>query len=107
MFEGKRFSKQLVLSTMVSVFGVVLAIMNNPEFHWVGFLCAAFSTILSVAQAVGSGILLQKANLSVLIVALVTSLPAIMSLLPLFISLELDDSMCPILFLFSLPFFLL
>jgi hypothetical protein len=70
------------------VIGVGMTVLKNPEFNWIGFLCAVGSMIFGIAQNITIGVLIQRASLNILIIALTTSLPVVLTLIPGFLLLE-------------------
>lgn len=74
----------------LTVIGAGLAVFRNPEFHWVGFICAVLSTLFGVVQNIAIGLLMQKANMNALVIAFTTSLPAIITLVPGFLLTEYE-----------------
>eukprot|EP01118_Nematostelium_gracile_P000201 TRINITY_DN10199_c0_g1_i1.p1 TRINITY_DN10199_c0_g1~~TRINITY_DN10199_c0_g1_i1.p1 ORF type:complete len:317 (-),score=59.56 TRINITY_DN10199_c0_g1_i1:72-977(-) len=91
ILEEKHYSKQLIISTAVIVLGAILTVFKNPEFHWIGVGCAILSTLFGVAQTVIIARLLQVTKINVVIIALMTSLPAMISLMPGFMLWEYGE----------------
>eukprot|EP01116_Phalansterium_solitarium_P021782 TRINITY_DN692_c0_g1_i2.p1 TRINITY_DN692_c0_g1~~TRINITY_DN692_c0_g1_i2.p1 ORF type:complete len:353 (+),score=91.65 TRINITY_DN692_c0_g1_i2:135-1193(+) len=88
-FEGKQFSHQLIISTIILVLGAIMTVFRNPDFNWVGFVLTFASLFFGVAQSIGTGMLLQRSeSIGVLVIIFVTSLPAVVALVPLFFLLE-------------------
>lgn len=85
-FEGKNFSKGMVLITSFLVVSASLAIFKNPEFSAVGFLCALGALICQTLETIVVSLLLRKTSFSVIDIALTTSIPsAAMVVIPFYI----------------------
>jgi len=82
--EKKQYHYSLVFSTIVVVVGAVTTVFKNPEFNIIGFGAALTSAVLAGVTAVVSALLLQRAELTVIDVALTTSLPSLISIAPIF-----------------------
>jgi len=74
LLEGKKWSRQLVASTCLIVFGAILCVFQNPEYNSVGVSTAFASAVLTVVQTLITAMLLQKAKLNPLVITLFISL---------------------------------
>jgi len=97
-FLGSSVPTSQTCSIMVIIFGAAITLFENPEFlgdhvhqHLFGLFCAFVSTVMGAAQVVVTGVLLQNANLDTYSLIVVTAIPQILSLLPLFFIFEFSS----------------
>jgi drug/metabolite transporter (DMT)-like permease len=90
VWERKRYSRASILSCMVLVGGAVLCVLDNPEFHSLGFLFAVGSLLMQTVQTVAAGVLLQRERIQPLSLTCMCALPAVGALVPAFMATEYE-----------------
>jgi hypothetical protein len=85
-FEGQVFSKRMIIVTSFLVFAASLALYKNPEFGFVGFICAVGALLCQTFETIVISMILKRTNLSGLDIALATSIPsAMMVVIPFYV----------------------
>ncbi|KYQ92555.1 hypothetical protein DLAC_06546 [Tieghemostelium lacteum] len=85
------FSKEIVISTIVIVFGASFTTLQNPAFNTYGFIYATISSASASLQTILIQKLLKDTELNALSVVLVTSLPSTIVIIPIFFAVEYKD----------------
>lgn len=85
-FEGQVFTKRMILITSFLVLAALLALYKNPEFGVIGFICAVGALLCQTFETIVVSMLLRRTTLSVIDIALTTSIPsASMVVIPFYI----------------------
>lgn len=85
-FEGQVFTKRMIMITSFLVFAALLALYKNPEFGALGFICSIGALLCQTFETIVVSMLLKRTTLSVIDIALTTSIPsASMVVIPFYI----------------------
>ena len=118
ILDGARYSRILIALTFGMVVGAAMATAHNPEYTHVGFFTSlgrlhechprarrhmsinvnapslmvgcVGATILSIGHTIAAAELMRQSGVSVMVLMAVTALPALLSIVPPFLLVELD-----------------
>lgn len=88
--EKRKYYPHVIIATFVIAIGAVFSTFKVPSFDTIGFICSVSSEFLATVRTICSAILLQKAKISPFTLIALVSLPASLSILPLFYMYEYD-----------------
>jgi len=84
----ERYSKEVLITTAVIIFGVILTVLNNPGFEIKGAAYSLASVIFAVLQTILIAKLLQDPKLNTLSIVSITSFPSTIVIIPMFFTIE-------------------